>query len=128
MVVETCTCRYFYCVPPVHDGLPGCKVGFHQRGPLLANKDEFIIHPDTHEWLKSLPNYRDKQNSPCKRAVLEEFDSGRDDLALEYKQSFVKRTLPCVDPTNVDMFMRCLYCNVKPNEENGADFIVGVRA
>eukprot|EP01043_Picozoa_sp_COSAG02_P009151 COSAG02_NODE_306_length_25175_cov_76.540118_12_plen_177_part_00 len=62
----------------------------------------------------------------CDRLVLTKFDSGRDELALQHKRRFVERTLPCVDPTAVDLFMRCLYCNVQPNESTGADFIVGL--
>jgi hypothetical protein len=97
-----------------------------RTGPLLADDKEFVIRPDTQAWLTDLPSYRDVDGNTLPRQILTEFDSGCDELALQHKKAFVERTLPCVDPSRVELFMRCLYCNVQPNGSSGSDFLVGI--
>lgn len=103
-----------YAVPHV-GGIPGVKLGFHRRGPLLHN-DDFVLRQDSLSNLTLLPNV-------IARGV--SFAGARsDDLDWDPKaqsDSFVLEHFPGLTTSDAH-HIRCLYTQTTLPDE---DFLVG---
>lgn len=104
--------RWFYVVPHIPDGCDGVKVGYHQQGPVMDTPEFMLQEPGKVAWDQLLQQ---------QKRLVQEFDSGLDQYALEASQAFVQKALPGLDPARVELFMRCLYNNVTGD----GDFIIG---
>ena len=85
-------CRYFYIVPHVAlpGSLPGVKIGYHRQGALLSNQEEFIVSAEGAAAVSGFPHLR--------KQLVQEQDLEMDQFGLEQTQTFVRDTLPLLDP------------------------------